>query len=256
MIDCVSLETGRVLFRVPLPIELDSPNLRIVPSGASVVVYAHDRPIESALLVVPSLGRAIPLAAAWKADDRRGTFEPSCEPPLMAPPGVAAGARLSLGGDPGRRFGRVAPFPGGRFLLVSADSHVEVAVIGSLVSPDASPGRAPVLTPPDWPRLVQGVAWDETGVTLVARGRPLRVTPDGCADSGEGALTHVRRGANLAVNGVVATGEVALSLAMGEVRGCLIAPFGALALLFFPGETPFLMTVAPLWSPFVKEIFH
>src|SRR5437764_1246646 len=60
-IECVRLSDGEAICRVPLPIELESRDVRIVLSGKNVAVYAPDRHIAAALLLVPERGFALPL---------------------------------------------------------------------------------------------------------------------------------------------------------------------------------------------------
>jgi hypothetical protein len=266
VIDLVRLADGHVLTRVPLPLELETPSLRIVPSGGSAVVYAHDRPLESALLVTPALGIATPLRATWSWNDKLvPRFEPEADPPLIVPAGTFVGARLALGGDPGHVFGRVAPFPGSRFLVV-ADSEqareLTIAVIGSTVAPDVSPGRSTILTPEGWDRTVEGVGWDAKGVVLASGNTVLHVPAGGAEcrlDDPHSAGDVVRRGTNHFFNAIVATVELGVSIPAGVALGSLVAPFGPPIMFLGPligGPQMILVggaaTLAPVWFPFFR----
>lgn len=132
-IDCVRVDDGELLLRSPLPVELDSPNVEVLLSGGDAVVYAHDRPLAAGLLISPdalaitTLGRALP-SAGLGADPwpEHGGAPPLTRvalaegewPPVLTPPGRFDGERLRLFQATGPARGRVAPFPGGRFLVL------------------------------------------------------------------------------------------------------------------------------------------
>lgn len=254
VIDLVDLATGEVRLRVPLPLELESPSLSVVVGPRAAVVHAHDRPIASALLVAPDLGLALPLRP--RADVAAGAFEPGATPPLCTPPGeVAEDGRLSLGGDPGDTFGRVAPLPDGSFLL--AEASFGGVQLGRLRPPGAADASALQLdtwfAPEGWSRRIEALAWSADAVVLASSVDRLR------AAAGSANLDCTRRPGTLreglirATNYALATGvalvELPTAIAINTLLSVPLVPLGPGMLLLGEPTLALGMTTAPLWLP-------
>lgn len=228
-IDCVSLDDGRVLFRVPLPRELESASVRVVRSGKGVAVYALDRPIEAALLLSPEAGVARRLVKSEGLEDARGSFDDASLPPLLLPPGRFEDERLSTGLPPesARHTGRVVCMGLGRFAVIDdrrSDEGLRIEVVTTPEHPADSPQRVTYGVPEGWPRAVESVGWDEGGAFVTSGDRRLVLG----RMNAEIALSHptgeaLRHGANHAINGVLLVGEVGATVVVtGGVVGLVL----------------------------------
>lgn len=257
VIDCVSVESRATLLRTPLPTELATPGLRLVASGESAVAYAVDRPIEQGLLIARAAKEALPLLRIWNADEaHRGRTVADSEPPLALPPGHEGPAGFELAGTWQRQGpGRVVAFPGGRFLVADArNPTASLAVFTPPSSAGSPPSLRTVPIPGAWPGVVQGLGSDAHGAVVTAGQQKLALAPDSLDPTLPGESLSARRFFNYAINGVIATGEVAVSIPFGELRGALLCPFGVIGCLLFPGETSFYLATAPFWSPFAQSL--
>lgn len=271
VIDLVDLASGEVRLRVPLPIELESASLTLVVGPQAVVAYAHDRPISSALLVAPERGLALPLRARPPEADaptglaaageaglparlRPGLHEPEASPPLCSPPGVLVdGHRLSLGGDPGATFGRVAPLPDGRFLVVEVGSDgVRLASLHVAAGDDRAVLRLDPLTPPGaWSGRVEAAAWDAEGAVLISSQDLLRVTRAGLVlEPGRRTLRGgLRRATNYALASTIALVEATTALTINTLICAPLLPLSPLPLFMGEPAASLFMLSAPLWLP-------
>lgn len=259
VIDAVDLAaTGEVRVRVPLPLELESPSLAFVVGPRGVVAYAHDRPVASALLIMPELGRAEPLRAREGVQPGRADAE--ALPTLIVPPGVVVDGseRLSLGGDPGDTFGRVALLPDGRFLAVEAGA--EGVRLGAIAVPQAAdaPLQVQALTRPDeWSGRVEAVGWDDAGAFVVSSrdivrfGReplPERVACRPDRRFGAAVGDAIRAGANHLLTAGVFVVEATTALSMNSLAASVAAVLGPIVFFFEP-TVGLVMTSAPVWFP-------
>lgn len=258
VIDAVDLETGEVRVRVPLPLELETPSLQLVVGPRALIAYAHDRPIASALLVVPEAGLALPLRPRDGA--LPGRADTDALPALIVPPGVIDGVseRLSFGGDPGDSFGRLALLPDGDFLLVEdGRDGLRVAKLGVPGAPDAALRQSVVTPPREWSGRVEAVGWDEDGAFVVSSrdvlrfGRKSEQDLTACRQEGSfgrGIGGAVRVGANYVVGGLVFVVEATTAIALNTAISTLAVPLGPI--VFF-GHPPagIAMTFAPVWWP-------
>jgi hypothetical protein len=248
VIDCVSEAEGRVLLRVPLPPELDSASVRIVVSGESAAIYALDKPLEHALLVEPARGASIPLLATTQNQVKGGSCDDGSVPLLITPPAYHQPARttqqehpvfsIGNGAEGEAPTGRVVPFPGDRFLVLDTRSDFTVTLIANVNEPGSPPLRSTQQAPSDWPRTVEGIGWDETGVVLASGDQRLLVTPKQGPELIElhPGLTTFRHGVNHVVNIFILTGEIVIGTA-----GVAVLVAGVAGLL----------ALAPIWAPFV-----
>lgn len=254
VVDLVALEDGEVLCRVPLPEGLDGPNVRCTLSGGSAVVWAHDRPLEVALLLAPDVGGAWHLSETWahpSSDAVASSFARDSTPPLLVPErsGPVAPERST--------FGRVAPASGGRFIVASMNGDggkATIASIGSAAWATSPPSRRTISTPEKWPGVVAGLVWSRDEVVIASDPeRLLRVKAslepalDTPVDVGGG----FRHGFNYLFNVPVVATELAASVAGGVTLGCLVAPFAPLVMIVDP-KVGILTLLAPVWFPFVK----
>ena len=260
VVDRVRLADGEVTLRLPLPIELDSPDLELVLSGPNAALYDDGGILDHALLIWPERGMATTLEREW-GNGRPGTVDPESQPPLIVPPGGSEGERLSLGRVPGRQGeqrGTLAPFPGGRFLLVGttptrgADLHLEVL--------ELEDDRVRQRDLP-WPSTLHGgwidsVSWDAFGVNLLQGEKIARVTPSECHTLRiPGYEPQIERtGAEAAIHALRWVGgafvnlcETAVYLPVNVAFSAMVAPFAAVGSL---GDRQLLpWSVAPLWWP-------
>lgn len=252
VIDCIRLSDLELLYRVPLPIELESPSLQITLSGEHLMVHAHDRPLEAALLISPAVGRATSLGNLWGS---RASVA-SGPPPLIPLQARHVGERLSI--EQSRNsmhFGHVAAYPDGQFLV--ADNRRNSGRLSLSVFRGFKPGgrglprTSRVACPSDWPSVLQGMASDEGGVTLVSGPYLLRVTPEGCSplDPRRSFGDTVRRGFNVLFNLPLAALEAALFLPANTVLSALAVPFGVVLFAMEPSGDTALVLTAPLWFP-------
>jgi len=254
VVDVVGLEDDELLLRIPLPDALASPNVRVTLSGSNVAIWAHDRPLEEALLVAPER-RAIWGLVEPEAGSSRdalaaatGRFVEGSPPLLVAPSGPAAKTPS---------FGRVAPGKDGRFLVASVSqnhSRGQLAWISAAATNEFKPTRASPAAPEKWTGVIAGVAWSEDEVVVAADAEHnLHVKPDGACeletpfDLGR----SVRHGVNDVLNAPVAVVEIGLSLAGGVFFGSLAVPFSPLVFFLEP-KAGLLCLVAPVWLPFVR----
>jgi len=233
VIDCVREADGKVLLRVALPRELDSPGLRIVLSGEDAAVYALDRPVAHALRVSPRLGAAVPLLATKVAELAGGACDDGSVPLLLVPPPF-------LAPDPTREplgLGRIAPFPGDRFLVIDGNvdgGKLELALVGAQNDSHIPAVRGTELVEGDWQsRPIEGVAWDETGVVLTSADERIALKPGASPDVIElhPALTVLREGTNQLLN-VIILGV--------DIVGCSTLVVAAVGLV---------VGLAPIWIP-------
>ncbi len=251
VIDCVRLDDLELLHRVPLPLELESPSLQITLSGEHLMVHAYDRPLEAALLISPAVGRATSLGNVW------GLRTPvdSGSPPLIPLRGEQVGERLSVQKEKGNmHFGHVAAYPGGRFLVADnrrSGAGPSLSVVRGLGSGSEPPFPSSVNCPGDWPRVLQGMASDEDGVTLVSGPYLLRVTPRGCSPEDPRASPgdFVRRTFNVLFNLPLAALEVAVFLPANSALSVLAVPFGIAFFALEPSKDTAFIVTAPLWFP-------
>ncbi len=252
MIDLVDLETGALRCRVPLPDELASPGLRIVLSGSSAVIYAHDRPLEDAILVSPELG-AWPLAETWTPQPPRETRMGDETPRLLVP----APLPRSAGGPGSVTFGRVAALSGGRFVVASLNSGrqgVAIGVVGSAVSAETAPPYQTLHVPEGWPGFVSSVTTIGDEVIVAASDEHfLHVKPNREIETEEPLALgkHLRHGVNYVLNVPITACEIAVSFGFGVPAGCLVVPFSPLLFLVDP-SAGVLGFLAPFWLPFVR----
>lgn len=231
-IDCVDLDQGQVLFRVPLPSELDSASVRIVLSGESAAVYALDRTIEGALLVSPRTRRVIPLLAMSSNQVQGGSCDDGSVPPLIVPaeqPPPAPAPQRDAWAPPAP-LGRIAPYPGERFLVIGTHGQwgrLAVSVVANQNEPGVAPLRFAPTLPEGW-TVTEGVGWDETGVVLTSRDQRVVFGPRGSPEilELEPGLTRLRHGVNHALNVLILAGEITGgTVLMGGVVTVVVATF-------------------------------
>jgi hypothetical protein len=257
VIDRVALASGEVTLRVPLPLELDGPSLQLVvgqpipsPRQHAVVAYAHDRPLDAALVIAPAAGVALPLHPHAGASP--GVADLDATPALLVPPGKTEDGRLRLGDDPGATFGRIAACPGGAFLAIERrGGDLELRRFGAPVTGSREVGFAAVHLPEGWSTAVQAVGWDADGVVLASSRDVLRLRRGGATelDGGATAGDHLRHGLNYVLAGTTCLVETTTAITINTVLVTPVVPLAPMALALGSPLGCGAMLTAPLWAP-------
>ncbi|MBL4850338.1 MAG: hypothetical protein JKY65_32885 [Planctomycetes bacterium] len=238
-------------YLVPLPLELEGGDLEILFSGGNVAIYAHDRPLQAGLLVQPRSGHVWQLCGG----SERPPSAHGEGPRVLSPPGRLIQGRISraLSGEP--TFGRLAPWGSDRFLVLDDQETgfgPSIGVLAASTESDTPPTLRNLEVPEDWPRAIQGLGWDEEGVTLVANNQILRVTSKDFRDrkihAHPGLLA--RRFLNILFWVPLTALETAGAFAVNSLVASVAVPLSPIALAVGQPEVFGVMITSPIWLPF------
>lgn len=255
VIEALDLDSGEPTLRVPLPLELDSPDLVLVVSSPRIAAYVPGEPIARTLLIDPEARRAGLLAEKLPPSYRpRNPALKSralaLEPLVLEPPGRLQGERMSLPVMRESFVGRIGALPGGEFVLIDNRPELDRLTISRV---DARFGLSLISVPDDCPRGVDALGWDEAGAYMIADGRSLSIAKDEAREvhlSGWGPAT--RRGFNRGLNGLLVVAEIGVGFPTNAAFAGFIAPFGALATVFGGGPYAVRIALAPFWFPITR----
>lgn len=224
VIDCLDRESGEVLLRCPLPLDLESANLKFVQAGPRVAIYAHDRAIESALIIDPDKPSATSMQQVRNPGSRSKTRrQMHTDPKVVWPHGQQVGERILIQKQSPTR-GRLIGRKNGQFVVIdnrATDSGPSLSVVTVMNT------EIPLKSPKHWPRSVHAVAVSDNDVVFLSSNKCMTLRGLRLESAEPFSVGRVsREGVNVFVYSLLVTGEVAVGVPTNAALGCLLAPIG------------------------------
>lgn len=224
------LAKSEVQLRIPLPLELESSQLKIIRSKDLIAVYAYDRPIANALFIDAKKREIINFTEIIEEKEPTRAVTEST-PPLLTPHSRKIGERISTE-TPSPVLGRIINYKSGEFLIIRNTSVIKPPLV-NIVDSQFKIRNQPL--PSNWPPSFEAVGWDDKGVVLISREFRYYIPADGQPYAEEISEFEVGKTANRIFNGFVAAGETAVYLPVNLTIGGAAT---ALTPFFLIADTP------------------